>query len=414
MSLILYLDRVCMSKAVKSIQEEFDLSGKRMAVILMAFTLAYGLFEIPTGRWGDRYGARRVLTRIVLWWSAFTALTAACFGFWSLVGVRFLFGAGEAGAYPNAARVITRWFPARERGRVQGLVLSAGLIGGSFAPALAAYVIQSYGWRAVFLMFGSVGVFWALLYFWWFRDDPALHASVNDAERAEIGPAGSPRVHSSIPWRQVFRTPTIWLLGTITSCNSFISYLYFSWYPTYLEKGREASPIQAGWLATLVLGAGAAGVLAGGIVVDRMSRYGVDPGRLRRRFCSVALALSACAMAGAVQANDAVLSASLTATSCLLMFLQQSTWWSSATEVSGPHVGSLFGLMNGLGVVGAMSSQFFFGAFVDWRKAEGYLGRDQWDPAFYVCVVVLAASGLCWTFVNLTRRVGDSPSPSRA
>jgi len=109
---VLYLDRVCMAQAVGPIQAELDLSNTQISYALMAFTLAYGIFEIPTGRLGDRIGSRFVLTRIVIWWSLFTALTGASWGFSSLVLVRFLFGAGEAGAYPNAARVISRWFPA--------------------------------------------------------------------------------------------------------------------------------------------------------------------------------------------------------------------------------------------------------------------------------------------------------------
>src|SRR5438105_2384102 len=125
LAFILYLDRVCIGQAVKPIQDELQISNTDMGYILMAFTLAYGLFEIPTGRWGDRIGARRVLARIVLWWSAFTALTGACSSFHALVVVRFLFGAGEAGAYPNVARVVARWFPFGERGRMQGLLLAS-------------------------------------------------------------------------------------------------------------------------------------------------------------------------------------------------------------------------------------------------------------------------------------------------
>src|SRR3954465_11567702 len=120
---VLYLDRVCMSQAVVPIQKELGLSNTQVSAVMMAFTLAYGLFEIPTGRLGDRFGSRSVLTRIVVWWSVFTALTGACTGLYTLLAVRFLFGAGEAGAFPNAIRAIARWYPVRERGRVQGVML---------------------------------------------------------------------------------------------------------------------------------------------------------------------------------------------------------------------------------------------------------------------------------------------------
>jgi len=178
MAFVLYLDRVCISQALKPMKEEFELTNTQTSLVLMAFTLAYGLFEIPTGSWGDRFGSRRVLTRIVLWWSAFTALTGCVwkftyeldFGLFPLtisslgllIAVRFLFGAGEAGAVPNAARIIKLWFPLSERGRTQGWFQAAMHVGGTVAPVVAAWIIDSQaGWRGAFLLFGLVGVVWA-------------------------------------------------------------------------------------------------------------------------------------------------------------------------------------------------------------------------------------------------------------
>src|SRR5260370_23867794 len=141
MAFVLYLDRICMGQAVVPIRAELRLSRTDMSWVQIAFTIAYGLFEVPTGHWGDRFGSRRVLTRIVLWWSAFTALTGICWGFWSLVAVRFLFGAGEAGAFPNAARIVKRWFPVAERGRYQGFFLAASPVVGGVAPGLPGWLI---------------------------------------------------------------------------------------------------------------------------------------------------------------------------------------------------------------------------------------------------------------------------------
>src|SRR5262245_50226539 len=135
LSSILYLDRICMAQAVKPIREELGLSKSEMGYVLMAFTLSYGVFAVPVGRWGDKAGARAVLAIIVLAWSAFTALTGAATGLVSLLLVRFLFGAAEAGAFPNAAKVVSRWFPLAERGRVQGIMLAFAQIGAIIAPA---------------------------------------------------------------------------------------------------------------------------------------------------------------------------------------------------------------------------------------------------------------------------------------
>jgi ACS family glucarate transporter-like MFS transporter len=146
LSAVLFLDRVCIGQAAQDIQADLGLSNRELGYVFMAFTIAYGLFEVPTGRLGDRVGARAVLTRVVVWWSAFTALTGAVTGLWSLLVVRFLFGAGEAGAYPNTARVLSRWFPAAERGRVTGLMLTCAQLGGAAAPALTPAPIWSAGW----------------------------------------------------------------------------------------------------------------------------------------------------------------------------------------------------------------------------------------------------------------------------
>ena len=293
---ILYLDRICMSAAIDSIQTDLGLTNTESSYVLMAFTLAYGLFEVPTGRWGDRIGARRVLTRISLWWSAFTAMTGACTGLWTLVGVRFLFGAGEAGAFPNVARVLSRWFPDEERGRAQGVLLASSSIGGALAPFLAAVMIQAIGWRWTFAAFGGVGAAWAAGFWWWFRDDPAAHPAVDAAELAHIGRrATSGAVHTPIPWAAVVRNPSIRSLGLIMALGSFNSYIYFSWYPKYLKDGRHIDPTEAGLMASMVLAIGAVGTLVGGLAVDRfVARGGGTSGR-RIMGGAAFFAASACA-----------------------------------------------------------------------------------------------------------------------
>jgi len=182
LALLLYIDRICIGQAETSIRAEFKFDKKHMGWVLSAFMLAYCIFEVPTGNWGDRFGSRGVIARIVVWWSIFTALTGAAFGFYSLAAIRFLFGAGEAGAFPNAARVVTRWFPPGERGFARGAITTTSMIGGAIAPPLAAALIQAAGWRATFVIFGTLGFVWAAFFYYWFRDDPAEHSAVNSGE----------------------------------------------------------------------------------------------------------------------------------------------------------------------------------------------------------------------------------------
>jgi MFS family permease len=406
LAFVLYLDRICMGQAVGPIQDELGLSNTEMGVVLMAFTLAYGLFEIPTGRWGDRFGSRGVLARIVVWWSAFTALTGACTSVGTLVAVRFLFGAGEAGAYPNVARVIVRWFPAGERGRAQGLFMASSLAGGMVAPVLAGYLIDAWGWRGAFAAFGAVGLVWAAAFAAWFRDDPSAHPAVNTAEREWIGAVAPLPGHAPVPWRAALTNRNIWLLGTIISCAAATSYLYYSWYPKYLQATRAVGLIESGWLVALVLAGGVAGMVGGGIVTDRMVRRGANPGRARRRLGSGAFLVAAALLPAGVACDSPLASTVLAAGSCLAMACQQSAWWSSASEIGGRHLGALFGLLNMMGVPGAMASQFFFGAWADWRQAQGFTGRAQWDPAFFAYAGLLLIGAACWQFVDTSRSVG--------
>jgi sugar phosphate permease len=395
---VLYLDRICMAQAVKPIRDEIGLSNTQISYVAMAFTLAYGIFEIPTGRLGDRIGARAVLTRIVLWWSAFTVLTGAAFGFISLLVVRFLFGAGEAGAYPNAARVVSRWFPAGERGRVQGVMLTAAQLGAVSAPYLAAILIDRAGWRWAFVVFGLVGVAWAGGFWLWFRDDPGEHSLVNAAELGTIRAgteASTPHVEP-IPWRAVFRTPGIWLLGLAMISSAFNAYFYYTWFPTYLQDARGLENLEAGRLSSLVLAGGGAGVLLGGLVADRIQRARISTVHARRVFGGLAYLGAAGCLAIGMTADSPITLAVFAALSCFIVHLTLPTWWSAAIEQSGQHVGSLFGLMNTMGVVGALASQGFVGVLVDSRKDQGFTGRDQWDPLFQVYVGALLVGALAW------------------
>jgi len=393
---VLYLDRICISQALPSIKRDLDLDNTETSYVLMAFTLAYGLFEIPTGRWGDRIGGRRVLTRISLWWSAFTALTGACYGLGSLIAVRFLFGAGEAGAFPNVARVLSRWFPDAERGRAQGVLLAASQAGGALAPFLAALLIGEIGWRWTFAAFGGVGAVWAAGFWWWFRDDPATHPAVNAAEVAHIGRrATAGDVHSSIPWRTVVKNPSVWFLSLIMALGSFNSYIYFSWFPTYLMEGRGVEKLTAGQMASMVLAFSAAGTFFGGLILDLVVAKG---GLARRRLLGggsffAAAGLLSCALL----TSDPWLAAFFTAMSCFMTQATQPLWWTCTIGVSGKHVGALFGLMNSVGVFGALSSQYLVGRLADWLGGHGYSGRAQWDPIFYINVGVLLTAGLMWS-----------------
>ena len=406
LSFILYLDRICIAKAVEPISRDLNIDLADMGYVLGAFVLAYGLFEVPTGHWGDRYGSRGVLTRIVVWWSLFTVLTGAATGFWMLVGVRFLFGAGEAGAYPNVARVLARWFPGDERGSAQGLVITSAQVGGAVAPALSAYLIEFVGWRATFAVFGSIGIVWAAAFYRWFRDDPAAgqprDASVAATSAQPPAPVAA-ESHPPIPWRLVLTSPNIWLLGLINTCAAFVSYMFMQWYPTYLAEARGAGSIEAGWYASLVLGGAAVGALGGGVIVDWLVRIGGNRRWAYSGYGAAALALAAIALAGSVHCDSLPAASLLAGLAAMSALSHQSAWWSITGEISGKHLGALFGLMNSLGVPGALISTTFLGRFAKWMGGLGLEGRGQWDPAFYIYAGVLLVGACCYLNVDCRR-----------
>ncbi len=181
-----YLDRVCIAQTAPAMMRDLGLTNVQMGFVFSAFTIAYAVFEIPTGAWGDRIGSRRVLTRIVIWWSSFTIATAAAYNYASLLVIRFLFGMGEAGAFPNVSKSFSRWFPTAERGTAQGIFFAGAHLGGGLTPLLVAALLSVMTWRLVFVVFGTVGFVWAVAWFQWFRDEPADHPAVNRAERKFI------------------------------------------------------------------------------------------------------------------------------------------------------------------------------------------------------------------------------------
>jgi MFS family permease len=162
---ITYLDRVSISVAGPRMQQDLNIDPVGWGWVTGVFALSYCLFEIPTGALGDRIGARRVLTRIVLWWSAFTSLTGTMSNYYLLLFTRFCFGAGEAGAFPNSAVVVSRWFPRTQRASISGITLMASQIGGAVAPLLVVPIQMRYGWRASFYVFGVLGVIWATVWY---------------------------------------------------------------------------------------------------------------------------------------------------------------------------------------------------------------------------------------------------------
>ncbi|HEV3023928.1 MAG TPA: MFS transporter [Pirellulales bacterium] len=409
LALLLYIDRVCIGVAEKSIRAKLNLEKDDISWAMNAFTLAYCLFEVPTGHWGDRFGSRGVIARVVIWWSVFTALTGAAMGLYSLVAIRFLFGAGEAGAYPNVALVITKWFPLHERGKARGVVTTMSLLGAAAAPVVAGYLIGWFGWRATFAVFGAVGVVWSAVFYWWFRDAPAEHPRCNVAEKNLIAletPGNhSQASHESIPWPVVLTSPNTWFLGAIMMSSASLFYFHFQWFSTYLVEAHGEPPESAPWLTSVVMIGPACGCLLGGLLVDALLKRGAHRKWSRRLVGGGALSLAAGSMLAVPYAQSALIATLCSTAAGFFAQLAVPTWWTVVSEISGKHGAAMWGLMNSMGGLGVIVTTFLIGRFITAREQLGYLPLDCWNPAFSGVGLFLVTGAALWLMVDPTRSI---------
>ena len=394
LSVITYVDRVAISSAATAIRAELGLSAVQMGWVFSAFTFAYAAFEIPSGWWGDVIGPRKVLTRIVLWWSAFTMATGLAWNFASLVVVRFLFGVGEAGAFPNISRSFAAWFPARERGRAHGVVFMGTRLGGAIAPPLVVLLMSWIGWRRAFGACGLLGVVWCVFWRRWFRDDPAQHGSVNAAELDVIreGAGGQARPH--LPWRALL-SPNLLVICAMYFCMAYTLYFNLTWLPTYLKEARGFSVKQAGGIAGLILLTGAAGSLAGGRFTDYLVRtYGLGIGR---RIGVVTLPLSGLILFAAARTQSPAAAAVMLAATLGVADLCLSACWSICHDVGGDRAGTVTGAMNTFGNIGGALSPLVVGYAVQWWSS--------WTLPFVITAGVYVLGGVLTALIDPTKKL---------
>lgn len=362
LSIVTYLDRVCLSVAGPRMQADLGISPERWGWVVGAFTLSYALFEIPTGAMGDRIGARSVLTRIVVWWSVFTSLTGMVSNFFLMLGTRFLFGAGEAGAYPNASASISRWFPVTERARAHSVVWMASRVGGALSPLLVVPIQRAYGWRASFFAFGGLGLIWALIWYRTYRDHPSDVTGISAAELKEIPPADV-HGHTHLPWGTALRRWNLWKILLMYHTYCWGSYFYLSWLHTYLQRGRGFTEGEMALVSTLPFIAGICGNLFGGWMSDRLTaRHGLKIGR--RVVGASGLAVSAALMLAA-----GLTPSKWTALVCLTigygaMDCMLPVSWAVCLDIGRAFAGSVGGTMNMAGQLGSFLSSVAFGYIV--------------------------------------------------
>ena len=390
-----YLDRICISIVGVRVKEDLDLSNTEFGWVLASFALAYALFEIPSGVLGDKIGPRIVFIRIVTWWSIFTILTGFVNGLLSLIIVRFLFGMGESGTYPNILIVVSRWFPVKEHGRVLSWVGIGSQIGSAIAPLIIVPLAVAYGWRMPFFVNGLIGFVWVFICYRWFQNFPAQMKQVSEKEKNHIEANGRySSDHAPISWITILKQRSTLALMMMYFCCQWANYFFVAWMPLYLQEGRHFSENQMKMIIFTLFVAGFLGLLIGGFCSDWLVRQkGLKFGR---RFMGMT-GLGFCGLfiliAGISPINN-LTAACLILSNAFFSFGVMSSY-AVCADIGRNNTGTVTGAMNFCGQMGAFFLAIIFGKLVD--------VTGNFEAPLYMLFIVELTGCLLWLAIDPTK-----------
>ena len=391
LGMVTFLDRINISVAGSSIMHDLNLSPSEWGWVQSAFILSYGLLQIPMGALGDRFGHRKILSAIVLWWSAFTAFTGLAGGLASLLVIRFMFGIGEAGSSPCSTGVISHWFEKGEVGKAQGYVWAASRMGGALTPFVVIPVMMWVGWRAAFYLLGALGVVWAVVWFWYYRD-PSMTSVTSETRKTG---------NNAIRWNALVGNKQFWLICGMYFFYAFGSWFFFSWFPTFMELGRGFDKTELTYAVAVPFIMSMIGNIVGGHLTDKLTnRYGIKVGR--KALGSTSLAVSAMCMflAAFIPGKMAVF---VFLSLCFGIFdLMLPSAWALCIDLGKHHAGTLSGAMNTAGNIGGFCCGILFGELV--QQSGNY------NLPLYMIAVMLIVSAVLFAFINPEKPIiSDTP-----
>jgi MFS family permease len=398
LSMITFLDRVALSSASATIMDNLHISTVQWGWILGMFTLAYASFEIPTGWLGDKLGGKKILIRVVLWWSLFTVLTGLASGFIMLLVVRFLFGVGEAGAYPNTSILLAKWFPVLERGRAQATIWGASRIGAALTPFVVLPIQQKFNWHVSFYTLGFVGLVWVVFFWFWQKEDPTQSKDIAAEELNYIlanRDLPTQFENEKTSFWSGFKNKNLVFLLVMYICYAVGAYFFQSWFHTYLQKGRHIPSEQLIWASSVPYLLAAIGCFTGGWLSDKACvQWGKKWGR--RLVPMIGLFVSGICIICAALVNDNLTCIILLAIGMAFMDLTAPVAWAVAMDLGGTKSGSVSGAMNSAGLLGAYLSTVVFGYLA---ATYGY-----YLPVVYIGILVFSGSFI-WLKIDATQKI---------
>lgn len=394
LAMIVLFDRIMLSVAKEPIATDLSLSDKQMGWVLSIFALGYALFQAPSGYLADKFGARKVLAAVVAAWSVFTALTGAVYNFISLLIVRFVFGVGEAGAFPSMARAIFNWIPLKERGIVNGINFSGGRIGAAIALPFTAWLIQLFGWRMSFLIMGVAGIVWAIIWYAWFRDNPADHKNMGPSELKMIQEniqKRETRERSGISVKKLFGSKTMWLLMGQYFSSNFTFFFTLTWLFPHLKVKYGLDTVEAGFYASLPLICGALGNWTSGFLVDfiyRKNKWAMS----RKLPASIGFLLAAVGIVASAYMSEVSAAIVFMSIAVFGADMTLSPSWSACVDVGKEHSGIVSGTMNMAGNLGSFLTALAFPYMLSLTGSE--------IPFFYLAAALNVLAIPIWMTIN--------------
>ena len=364
LSVITFLDRINISVSGVSIMHDLHLNKKQWGWILSSFIISYGLMQIPLGMWGDKKGHRIVLALIALWWSVFTIATGLTGGFISLLLIRFLFGIGEAGAYPCMTGTIGRWFPKSEAAKAQGYIWAASRVGGAITPFVVIPVVFAFGWRVAFYMLGFLGLIWVIIWYFWYRDPSVSTQIAVESEVKKTDYKVNTNEKISVPWKIILKNKQFWLILSMYWFYAWATWFFFSWFPTFMEEGRGFAKTELTYAVAIPFLMSMIGNISGGYLSDRLSKkYGVKIGRRLLGVSGLALSAVCMFLAAFIPGKIQVF---IFLSLCFgIIDLMLPSAWAVCVDVGKRHAGAISGAMNTAGNIGGFVSATVFGYIVE-------------------------------------------------